>query len=352
MQKITCLPRVPRWGFARQIVGCCDVHHKSALRNALVFSASESSENSGQGGKLVYEIEARHVIVHAVQHVRRMRGGSQAHLMRCSNGKFYVVKFRNNPQGVKVLANEFIVSNVARIFGLSVPCPAIVEVDPCLLSSSPELSVILPGAPTLLLPCEAGLQFGSEYAIDPRIGRILDWLPMELLPRVRNRSEFAGMLVLDKWMCNADNRQVAFWRRGVEKRYTASFIDHGYCFRCDEWAFRDDVLRGAFPRNEVYEHVTGWESFDPWLSRIESVDENMLWSAVACTPPQWYEHDLGALETLVQELVRRRGKIRELLENFRDSERRPFPYWGCKNRSWWVEPDQERTTEKRTCASA
>jgi len=33
--------------------------------------------------------------VQAVQHVRRMRGGAQSHLMRCDDGHCYVVKFQN-----------------------------------------------------------------------------------------------------------------------------------------------------------------------------------------------------------------------------------------------------------------
>jgi hypothetical protein len=31
----------------------------------------------------------------AVQHVRRMRGGAQAQLMRARDGHFYIVKFQN-----------------------------------------------------------------------------------------------------------------------------------------------------------------------------------------------------------------------------------------------------------------
>ena len=49
----------------------------------------------------------------AVQHVRRMRGGAQGHLMRCSDGNFYVVKFRNNPQHLRVLANELLATRLA-----------------------------------------------------------------------------------------------------------------------------------------------------------------------------------------------------------------------------------------------
>jgi hypothetical protein len=33
--------------------------------------------------------------VEAVQHIRRMRGGAQSHLMRADDGHFYVVKFKN-----------------------------------------------------------------------------------------------------------------------------------------------------------------------------------------------------------------------------------------------------------------
>ena len=33
--------------------------------------------------------------LYAVQHIRRMRGGSQAHLMRTCDNQFFVVKFQN-----------------------------------------------------------------------------------------------------------------------------------------------------------------------------------------------------------------------------------------------------------------
>src|ERR1700739_3398343 len=45
-------------------------------------------------------------MVKALEHIRRMRGGAQAHLMRCSDGNYYVVKFQNNPQHRRFLVNE------------------------------------------------------------------------------------------------------------------------------------------------------------------------------------------------------------------------------------------------------
>src|SRR5579871_584432 len=56
--------------------------------------------------------------LYAEQHVRRMRGGSQAHLVRASDGAFYVVKFQNNPQSLRVLANEMFATQIGLWLGL------------------------------------------------------------------------------------------------------------------------------------------------------------------------------------------------------------------------------------------
>ena len=150
-----------------------------------------------------------------------MRGGAQAHLMRCDDGHFYVVKFRNNPQHVRVLANDFLVTRLADRVGLPVPVTEIVEVGPWLVEHTSELNIML-GCNAI--PCEPGLQFGSRYVISPMEGQVFDYLAPEMLDRVRNLETFAGMLVVDKWTCNSNGRQAAFWRRLTERKYTVSFI--------------------------------------------------------------------------------------------------------------------------------
>ena len=47
-----------------------------------------------------------------------MRGGAQSHLMLASDGNLYVVKFSNNPQHVRVLANELLATRLAAAVGL------------------------------------------------------------------------------------------------------------------------------------------------------------------------------------------------------------------------------------------
>jgi hypothetical protein len=260
----------------------------------------------------------------AVQHIRRMRGGAQGHLMRCSDNNFYVVKFRNNPQHFRVLANDLLGTRLAEGTGLPVPATEVVEVGEWLITHTPELHIQLAHS---LVRCESGLQFGSRYVVSPLAGQVFDYLPKSMLDRVRNVETFAGMLVLDKWTGNADGRQAAFWRRLPQRKYTASFIDQGHCFNAGEWTFPDYPLRGVYSQNEVYAGVRGWDSFEPWLSRIEQMEEQVICRLAEEIPPRWYGGEWNALEKLVETLISRRGMVRDLIGAFRDSPRRPFPEW-------------------------
>jgi hypothetical protein len=124
--------------------------------------------------------------LYAVQHIRRMRGGSQAHLMRASDGHYFVVKFQNNPQHIRVLANEMFATRLAQWLGLPVPRVEVIEVSDWLVSHSPELRVELCGTKT---PCSSGRQLGSQHP-DPELP-IFDYLPESLLDQVANLSDFA-----------------------------------------------------------------------------------------------------------------------------------------------------------------
>ena len=263
----------------------------------------------------------------AVQAIRRMRGGAQSQLMLGADGKLWVVKFQNNPQHLRVLANELIATRLAEAVGLTVPATDVVEVTEWLIANSPEMVVDL--ARGARERCSSGLQFGSQF-VGGGPGRVLDYLPEEQLCEVRNVAEFAGMLLIDKWTGNANGRQAVFSRKVRERKYKATFIDQGYCFHAGEWKFADSPLRGIYSRNAVYTGVTGWESFDPWLTRVEQMAEETLWSIAEVVPPLWYGGNTADLERLMQQMLTRRSRVRDLVLSFRDSDRAPFPNWGRK----------------------
>ncbi len=271
----------------------------------------------------------------AVQQIRAMRGGAQSHLMMASDDNLYVVKFQNNPQHTRVLANEYLATKLAAAVGLTVPECDVVEVTAWLVEHTPELSMETPAG---RMPCTAGLQFGSRFVGGLMPGQVVDYLPEAQLLEVRNLREFAGMLVIDKWTANVNGRQAVFGKRHRERKYTATFIDQGYCFHAGEWKLVDTPLRGVFPRNAVYEAVTGWESFEPWLSRVEQMSPEAVWNIAEAVPPEWYGGDPGEMERLVEALLARRAGVRAAIDGFRLSARQPFPFWG---KSEEVKPRRE-----------
>ncbi len=282
-----------------------------------------------------------------------MRGGAQSHLMRCSDGRsadlYYVVKFQNNPQHCRVLANELLGGRVASRLGLPTAPVAIVEVSEELIRLTPDLAIELPRS---RVACRAGFQFGSKYPGDPRRLTLHDFLPDEQLREVKNLHDFAGMLVFDKWTCNTNGRQTVFFRETREdaertlgtaaaprhaesfddqaaqgERYTTLMIDQGFCFNAGEWNYPDAPLRGLYARNRVYEGVTGMESFGPWIARLQNMSERVLDEFAREVPPEWYEDDHDALWRLLEQLHSRKERVPELLLAAKKSSRHPFPNW-------------------------
>lgn len=279
----------------------------------------------------------------AVQHIRRMRGGSQAHLMRASDGSYFVVKFQNNAQHLRVLANEMFATLLGRWLGLPMPHVAAIEVSDWLVQHTPELRIQLVDTD---VPCSSGLQFGSQYPCDPSNEPmdIFDYLPESLLARAAGIETFAKVMVLDKWLGNADGRQAIFTRTRRARKFQILFIDQGYCLNAGEWSFTDSALHGVYARNCVYKNVTGWESFEPVLTKAEHADILDLWRCAERIPPEWYGDDVDALRQIVESVYERKGRIRELIEAFRSSSRNPFPNWEDHSHSRLVRKRQDEVS--------
>ncbi len=254
-----------------------------------------------------------------------MRGGAQSHLMRCSEDEYYVVKFQNNPQGARVLANELLGTRLAARLGLPTPGAAVVMVQNHLIEYTEDLVMQLGRGRAR---CKAGLQFGSRYPGSPAETAVYDFLPEEQLGDVRNLTDFCGMLAFDKWTCNTNGRQAIFFRAKGEPRYQAQMIDQGFCFNACEWNFPDAPLRGLYARHRVYESVRGIESFEPWLTRIETkIAEDVLDEIAKEIPGEWYGFESETLEKMLEQLLRRRKLVRELIVSAWKSSRQPFPNW-------------------------
>ena len=178
---------------------------------------------------LLLATQVASVAVIAIQQIRRMRGGAQSHLMLASDSNLYVVKFRNNPQHVRVLANELLATRLAAAVGLAVPPSEVIEVSEWLIQNTPDLTIEQRGGAQR---CQAGLHFASRWVGGLMPGQTVDYLPQEQLLEVRNLGEFAGILALDKWTCNINGRQAVFQKGRRERRYKRHFYRPGILLSC------------------------------------------------------------------------------------------------------------------------
>ncbi len=267
------------------------------------------------------------VPVRAVEFIRRMRGASQPCLLRGEDGGNYVVKFRNNPQHVRVLANEMLAARLALLIGLPVPSPAFIDVAHELIAGNPFLEFEIGARRDPVLP---GLHFGSRFPGSPAHTLVVDFLPDRLLRRVRNVDRvFRGAFVFDKWTCNCDGRQVIFHRPADSEgtAYSAFLIDHGFCFNDGDWNFPDSPIRSLYPRRLVYENVRGLQSFEPFLSRIENLETSELEQYVRDIPEEWCGEHPEQLTRLVERLFERRRRVRQAIIDAKNSSLAPFPNW-------------------------
>jgi hypothetical protein len=273
--------------------------------------------------------------VNARRLVRKMRGGAQAHLIEADDGNFYVVKFKNNPQHLRVLINELIAGVFLRYLQITAPETAVVRLTAEFLEANPDVHIQLGSR---RVPVEPGWHFGSRYPGDPDRLAVYDFIPDLLLEKVVNQREFLGVLAFDKWTGNADARQAIFFRSRVREwrpageqpvrlGFLAQMIDHGYIFNGPHWDFADSPLSGLYFRPLVYQGVRSWDDFQPWLDRVVHFPEEVVDEAFRQIPPEWLEGAEEACEALLERLLRRRRRVPDLIREIGRRPGNPFPNW-------------------------
>ena len=269
--------------------------------------------------------------VRARRWLRRMRGGSQAHLIEADDGHFYVVKPKDNPQHRRILVNEWISAVFLHYLQLATPAVAPVLLPAEFIAANPELGIQRGRHLEAISP---GWHFGSRMPGDPSAIALFDTLPNVLLSKVVNLRDLGGLLVFDRWVSNADYRQLIFFRAkvaepgSVRPGFLMWAIDQGFAFQGPNWNLKGAGRQGLHHGNPHYESLTGWEQLEPWLTRIETFPEEVADQALASMPHEWLgPGDEEELNTLLERLFHERQRIRHRLEDTLRAEAALFPKW-------------------------
>jgi hypothetical protein len=145
-------------------------------------------------------------------------GGSQAQIFRLYDGRFVVVKFPENQQGERVLANEFLSCQLAELFNLPVNRSVLVSIDERLLRLPREQGRV-PAAFSAGIRCGMIRFENAQSAQAP-----------EILKECKNSAELHSVGVFEQLVCRQDGRQLLMHHCDGDASMLFGAFDYGYSF--------------------------------------------------------------------------------------------------------------------------
>jgi hypothetical protein len=219
---------------------------------------------------------------------RRMRGGSQALLVRDGEGNAYIAKCVGNPQGTRTLVNEWIVSRLLKHLRVSTPAVQAIRIE----RGVPGDNLLEFRIGNQRIPIPDGTHLGSLCPVDSARKAIFDFLPRRLLHNVVNLPDVILAFAFDRWVNQTDSRQAIFIRErkaGQTANFRAYLIDNGLSFGGSRWELCDGALNGLYHDRSVYDGPTMEAECHAAVSCIQSVPERKLFSIKEEIPVEWLE---------------------------------------------------------------
>jgi hypothetical protein len=239
-----------------------------------------------------------HRVVHSQQPVlavttviRKQSGGSQSCLVRCDDGKLYVLKMNPNPQGPNVLANEALGSILLHGLGLLAPTWKPVAINLKTVRFFPELAMETSAREIAFPAC--GVHFGSEYLGGPQYD-LYDFMPQNYIHKLKSVAQFLPIFLFDVWANHQDERQCVYQRLHSARLYDTFFIDNGHLFGGPTWSKVADRSRALYWGN-IRTPQMGDPKIEEWLKVFEERLPKLLHRAIAVVPGEWYKDDIYEL---------------------------------------------------------
>jgi hypothetical protein len=112
-----------------------------------------------------------------------------------------------------------------------------------------------------------------------------------------------------------------------KQAFVAQMIDHGFLFDGPNWRFGDSPIRGMYHRPLIYQGVRSLGDFEPWLGRIVNFPEEVIDQTLKQIPAAWIAEDGEALQKLMEQLLRHRKRVADLIESCKSARPAAFPDW-------------------------
>lgn len=141
--------------------------------------------------------------------------------IKADDGNSYVVKFKGNPQGTRILANEYVASSLSKLIGIPTPTFSIMDVNTELLEYINKIN----GTEFF-----QGSQFASAYIISNNM--------TEGIKNAVNVKDWPKVIVFEALIQNVDFKKmhVLLYTDRKDKQKRFCIVDHGFAFNQKKWA--------------------------------------------------------------------------------------------------------------------
>lgn len=243
--------------------------------------------------------------IHPIQLLETVfKGYSKPQHILFSDGQTYVVKFKNNPSGTRIMVNEYIAGKLGQLLSLPIVPFEVVQIEEEFIKKHSILSnyKFAPGS-----------QFASLY--------LENCIQLERNSRnehvtITNREHLARMIVFDLWIGNTDRKENnVLLEPVVPKGYYLHMIDHGRCFSNADWTVK--ALK-QMPKMSVKLNVHKWcasliqnqNEVQVAIEEIMALSEEKINEVIDSIPNDWEVSDVERKELIMHLL-----KARELLKD-------------------------------------
>lgn len=202
-------------------------------------------------------------------------------LIRADDDNVYVVKLKNNRLGMKVLVNEFIASRLGNMMELCFPASDMITLTDEFINSSKRLT---------RMKVIAGLHFATYYL------RSSKYVHHYHLHAVTNKKEFAGVMLFDHLLHNADrtlNGKNMLIRREIDG-YRMYAIDNSHLLGSGRWekeSLRVMINGVKLNKRRAYgtllRHYLQESDFMPYVEKFEAITKQQVDQIVDDIPEEW-----------------------------------------------------------------
>lgn len=214
-------------------------------------------------------------------------GVTKPFLINCS-GEEYVVKFLQNPEGNKILINEFVCAEIAQLLNLPLAEPALVNVDEQFIIDYGETLTN-----HIKHDIKPGIHFGSK-----KIKKAFPINSTSMLEKATNINSISSLIIFDHLICNKDRDSNAGNLLFDASNKSIVVIDHSHAF--DIGPLWDDVQlnhrigqefyhfpMNGYVYNKLVQFIDGHNPFHDVIYKVGLIDENKLNAIMNKIPESW-----------------------------------------------------------------